>query len=202
MPIDPASRRTATGLLTKLSSAQLNDPSDFLELLYDEMRQLAKQMMGSERENHTLQPTSLVHEVFLRLINAEDLDINSKDHFYILAAQTMRRILIDHARSNNRLKRGGGQLHLPLTIADPESKKPLDPSEILALDEALEKLRLLDERKMKIVELRFFGGLDEESSARILGIARSTASNDWRFARAWLMNELKDDTGSTSDDPA
>lgn len=163
-------------------------------MMYEEMRGLARQMMASERQNHTLQPTALVHEAFLRLINTSGLDVNSEDHFFMLAARVMRRVLIDHARGRNRLKRSGGREQVPLTVASPEFATPINPSDLLAIDDALEKLRALDERKAKVVELRFFGGLDEEISARILGISRSTASSDWRFARAWLLNELSNDT--------
>ena len=162
------------------------------ELLYDELKSLARQMMNAERADHTLQPTALVHEVFIRLINSEEIEVNSKDHFMMLAAQVMRRILIDHARSTKRQKRGGDLHRIPLTIADPESKEPITPETLLAIDDALEKLRSLDERKARLVELRFFAGLDEEQAARILGIARSTASSDWRFARAWLLRQLSE----------
>ena len=147
-------------------------------------------MMNSERADHTLQPTALVHEVFLRLINTDEVHVNSKDHFMMLAAQVMRRVLIDHARATKRQKRGGDHDRIPITIADPESNEPISPETLLAIDEALNKLRELDERKAKLVELRFFAGLDEEQAAQILGIARSTASSDWRFARAWLLRQL------------
>lgn len=192
MPQNREVKQRATAMLTRISLGDDADSSALSALLYDELRELAQSMMNNERANHTLQPTALVHEVFLRLINAQDLEINSQDHFFILAAQVMRRVLIDHARGVNRIKRGGGKEQIPLTIADPESDQPIDPSELLAIDEAIERLRALDERKAKIVELRFFAGLDEESAARVLGIARSTASSDWRFARAWLLRELAD----------
>lgn len=182
----------ATRLLTGFVSSDQPGFEELSTILYDELRELAHQMMSQERANHTLQPTALVNEAFMRLINAENLDISSKDHFYALASQTMRRVLIDSARATQRLKRGGDKQRVPLTIADPESKGVLEPDELIAIDEALERLRALDERKAKIIELRFFGGLDEESTARILGISRSTASSDWRFARAWLLNELSD----------
>lgn len=195
MQFEHHTRNLATRLLNEFSASDMANPIEFSSMLYDEMRQLAKQMMHDERDNHTLQPTALVHEAFIRLINADGLDINSKDHFFMLASKVMRRILIDHARSTNRLKRGGNWHQVPLTVVNPESKSPMDPSEILALDEALDRLKSLDERKARVVELRFFGGLDEETSARILGIARSTASSDWRFARAWLMDQLKDENG-------
>jgi len=192
-------KQRATAMLTRLSRGDEADSGALSALLYDELRQLAQGMMLSERPNHTLQPTALVHEVFLRLINAQDLEINSKDHFFLLAAQVMRRVLIDHARGANRIKRGRDHSHIPITIADPESDQPIDPSDLLAIDEAIERLRALDERKAKLVELRFFAGLDEENAARILGISRSTASSDWRFARAWLLRELAD---HRDEDPA
>ncbi|MFK7758524.1 MAG: ECF-type sigma factor [Phycisphaerales bacterium] len=187
----------ATQLLTQLTQGQAGDPTELSAMMYEELRTLARQMMASERQNHTLQPTALVHEAFMRLINAQSLDINSEDHFFMLAARVMRRILIDHARGTNRLKRSGSNQQVSLTIADPESKVPVNPSDLLAIDEALDKLRELDERKAKIVELRFYGGLDEETAARILGISRSTASSDWRFARAWLLDQLNMD-GNTN----
>lgn len=188
----------ATQLLTNLSRNGLEDPGELSAMMYDELRLLAKQMMGDERQNHTLQPTELVHEAFLRLINSTGLDINSQDHFFLLASRVMRRVLIDHARGHNRLKRGGQHQQVSLTIADPESDAPIDSADLLAIDEAITRLRALDERKAKIVELRFFGGLDEEMAARILEISRSTAASDWRFARAWLLNELSNDSGSSS----
>lgn len=192
-------RILATRLLTGMTDLDQSDPVELSAILYDEMRQLAQMMMHSERKNHTLEPTALVHEAFIRLINAEELDIRSQDHFFLLASQVMRRILIDHARSKNRLKRGGDWQVVSMSIAEPESKSAIDPDELLAIDEALDRLRELDERKAKIVELRFFGGLDEETAARILGISRSTASSDWRFARAWLMDQLSSHSRSNTD---
>lgn len=211
---DSESRDHATRLLSDWSSSGLSeraffgldstgsegiDASELSVMMYDEMRQLARSMMNNERQNHTLQPTALVHEAFLRLINTDGLDVRSQDHFFLLASRVMRRILIDHARTKNRLKRGGEWCMITMSIAEAEAQSPFDPSELLAIDEALEKLRKLDERKAKVVELRFFGGLDEETAARILGIARSTASSDWRFARAWLMDQLKSTREPSSD---
>ncbi len=190
----------ATRLLTGFVSSDQPGFEELSLILYDELRALAYQMMSSERANHTLQPTALVNEAFMRLINSDGLDINSKDHFYALASQTMRRVLIDSARASGRLKRGGDHERVPLTIAAPQSKSTLDPEELIAIDESLDRLRALDERKAKIIELRFFGGLDEESTARILGISRSTASNDWRVARAWLLNELASHQSRGDDD--
>ena len=190
MPTDPGIQSKATAILNKMTLGDDADSAILAELLYDELKSLARQMMNTERADHTLQPTALVHEVFLRLINTDEIHVSSKDHFMMLAAQVMRRVLIDHARATKRQKRGGDHDRIPLTIADPESKEPISPETLLAIDDALNKLRDLDKRKAKLVELRFFAGLDEEQAARILGIARSTASSDWRFARAWLLRQL------------
>jgi RNA polymerase sigma-70 factor (ECF subfamily) len=190
MPTNPGIQRQATAILTRITTGDDADSAILSELLYDELKSLARQLMNSERADHTLEPTALVHEVFLRLINTEEVNVNSKDHFMMLAAQVMRRVLIDHARASKRNKRGGDHNRVPLTIADPESNEPISPETLLSIDDALCKLRELDERKASLVELRFFAGLDEEHAARILGIARSTASSDWRFARAWLLRQL------------
>lgn len=179
-------------MLTRVTLGDQGDASAFSELLYGELKLLAREMMRSEQANHTLQPTALVHEVFLRLINTDEVDVNSKDHFMMLAAQVMRRVLIDHARGVNRQKRGGERQRVPLSVANPAFEEPINVEQLIMIDEALERLRGLDERKARLVELRFFGGLDEESAARILGISRSTASSDWRFARAWLLKQISD----------
>ena len=181
-------------MLTRLTRGDSCDPSELSALLYDELRAMARRMMGQERANHTLEPTALVNEAYLKLINSEGLGIESKDHFFLLAARVMRQILIDHARGVNRLKRGGDRQRVPMTIACVDADTQIDAGDLLAIDEALVDLRALDERKAKLVELRFFGGLDEQTAARILGIARSTASSDWRFARAWLLSRLGEDT--------
>jgi RNA polymerase sigma factor (TIGR02999 family) len=190
MTTNPGIQRQATAILSRITTGDDSDSAILSELLYDELKSLARQMMNAERADHTLQPTALVHEVFLRLINTDELEVNSENHFMMLAARIMRRVLIDHARAIKRQKRGGDHKHVSLTIADPESNEPISPETLLSIDDALEKLRALDERKAKLVELRFFAGLDEEHAARILGIARSTASSDWRFARAWLLRQL------------
>lgn len=189
-PTDPIHPDDATRLLEALTRDSDADPSLLLDAMYDELRAVARGMMNQERIAHTLQPTALVHEAYVRLINTDGLQVESRDHFFLLASQVMRRVLIDHARGVNRIKRGAGFDRVCLTIADPESQAALDPADLLALDESLNMLRDLDERKARVVELRFYGGLDEESTARILGIARSTASSDWRFARAWLQNAI------------
>lgn len=192
MTLDAPTRDHATTLLGALAEDDTRDPGELAAIMYGEMRALAAQLMAHERAGHTLDPTALVNEAYLRIVNAESLDVSSRDHFFMLAARVMRRILIDHARGVNRLKRGGDRERIRMTVSEAGIDLGLEPSELLAIDEALEHLRTLDERKARLVELRFFGGLDEETSARVLGVARSTASSDWRFARAWLMDRLSD----------
>ncbi len=183
-------QQTATRLLTRLAQGHRDDIDALSDLMYDELHGIARSLMASERAGHTLQATALVNEAYLRLIGSEDLAVSHHDHFVALASTVMRRILIDHARSVGRYKRGGGRERVSLTVADPHAPIPLDPDDLLAIDEALTDLASLDARKARVVELRFFGGLDEEVVARVLGIARSTASSDWRFARAWLLNRM------------
>lgn len=199
MPTNPAIQSRATKMLTRVTLGDQRDAGEFTELLYGELKLLARDMMRSERANHTLQPTALVHEVFLRLINSDEVDVSSRDHFMMLAAQVMRRVLIDHARGAKRKKRGGELQRVPLSVADPAFDEPISAEQLIIIDESIERLRGLDERKARLVELRFFGGLDEEAAARILGVSRSTASSDWRFARAWLLKQIGDaDHGSES----
>ncbi len=188
--MDTNLQETATRLLTRITRGNTGDIEALSELMYDELHAIARMLMAGERDGHTLQATALVNEAYLRLINSQDLDVSCKDKFLSLASTVMRRILIDHARGANRLKRGGDLDRVPLTVANPEADLGIDPADLLALDQALDELAQLDQRKARVVELRFFGGLDEQVVARILDIARSTASSDWRFARAWLLNKM------------
>ncbi len=188
--MDTDLQQTATRLLTRIPLGSAEDIEALSELMYDELHAIARMLMAGERDGHTLQATALVNEAYLRLINSADLDVSCKDRFLALASTVMRRILIDHARGAARLKRGGDLDRVPLTVASPQAELGIDPADLLALDQALDQLAQLDARKARVVELRFFGGLDEETVARILEIARSTASSDWRFARAWLLNKM------------
>ncbi len=158
--------------------------------LHGELRDLAAALLRRERRDHTLQPTALVHEAYLRL--GDRLGIawrseNGEAAFRALAATAMRRILVDHARAHTADKRGGGWIRLDLPEASLEAPEPI---ELLALHEALESLAALDERKARVVELRFFGGLTGDEIADALGVARSTSEADWFFARAWLRKRL------------
>lgn len=160
-----------------------------LPLVYDELRALAACALRRERPDHTLQPTAIVHEAFLRLIDQTHAEYNSRTHFFAIAAQVIRRILVDHARQHGAAKRGAGWMKITLSHAAQPSRD--DELDLLALDEALTTLASLDPRQAKVVELRFFGGLSVEEAAKALGVSPRTIEEDWRMARAWLKRELE-----------
>lgn len=178
-------------LLTRTMSGEPDAEQALSGLIYDELHRIAERLMAHERSGHTLQPTALVHEVYLRLGESGPAGQDGRDRFLGLACRVMRNILVDHARGRNRLKRGGPDA-VRVALGPIESPEPgtSDSGDILALHEALGKLAALDERKARLVELRFFGGLGEAEAARVLGVSRATASSDWRFTRAWLAVEL------------
>jgi len=159
-----------------------------IPLIYVELRTLAGAAMQHERPGHTLQPTALVHEAFLRLVRQNQRSWESRTHFFAAAAETMRRLLVDHARSRNAAKRGAGHTNEPLDglLVSFESRS----TDLMALDSALKKLRDLDTRQCRIVELRFFGGLSVRQVADVMGVSESTVERDWRMARAWLFREI------------
>jgi RNA polymerase sigma-70 factor, ECF subfamily len=161
---------------------------DLLELVYDELRGLANTFIRKEREGHTLQPTALVHEAYLRLLELKDIEWRSREHFVAMAATMMRRVLVNHAIGRKREKRGGGQLKLSLTEADQFSTGA--GIDFIQLESALNRFGGLYQQECRIVELKFFGGLSAAEIAEILNISRSTVERDWKFARAWLMREL------------
>jgi RNA polymerase sigma factor (TIGR02999 family) len=156
--------------------------------VYDELRRLAAGYLRRERADHTLQPTALVHEAYVRLAAQRGVDWRNREHFVGVAAEMMRRVLVDYARRHGRTKRGGG-LRLPLNEADGFAEGEAD--ELVALDEALRRLARRHPQKSRIVELRFFGGLSIEETARILNVSDSTVERDWKFARAWLAREME-----------
>lgn len=162
-----------------------------IELVYRELRRIAAGYLGREARDHTLQPTALVHEAYLRLTRMDANDWQNRSHFFAVAAKLMRNILVDHARAQQSLKRGQGFVIIGLDEA--LHSTPSKPSEILALDEALERLANFDPRQSRIVELRFFSGLNEEETGHILGISARTVKRDWRSAKAWLYKELHSD---------
>jgi len=158
-------------------------------VIQHELHRLAARQMAGERPGHLLQPTALVNEAYLRLVNWRDVQWQNRAHFFGTAAQVMRRVLVDVARSRGRAKRGRGQVHVSLTEAE-RQPAAMDRADLLALDEALKALEEVDARKSRVVELRYFGGLNLEETALVMGVSVATVRRDWSLARAWLFREL------------
>lgn len=185
-----------TRLLRELDEGRPGAADRLAPLVYEELHVLAVHAMRREREGHTLQPTALLHEAFFRLMGQQDVAWQNRAHFYGIAATAMRRILVDHARRKRAAKRDGGvrvtlEDHSALSAGD--SGRVLD---VIALDDALQRLGELDPRQARVVELRFFAGLEVEETARALGISPATVKRDWTFARAFLLRELGDASGA------
>lgn len=178
----------ATRLLEQMHAGSRSAADALLPIVYDELRRLAAAYLREERLGHTLQPTALVHEAYVRLIRGAQPDWRGRAHFLAVAARAMRRTLVNHALAHKAEKRGGGRTMLGL---DPALvPQPSNGVEALELHEAIERLQALDERKARLVEMRFFAGMTMEEAADVLGVSLSTAEADWRFARAWLAKEL------------
>lgn len=158
-------------------------------LVYDELRQMARRRMRGERPGHTLSPTALVHETYLKLAGLERIEWRNRAQFFALAAQAMRQVLVDHALRRKARKRGGGQIHVTLGEGVGGHTPPIE--EILALDEVLRRLESIDERRARVVVCRFFAGMEVEETAAALGVSEATVKRDWAFARAWLNRELR-----------
>jgi RNA polymerase sigma factor (TIGR02999 family) len=175
-------------LLDQISGGDQAAAGRLLPVVYDELRALAGSFLRAERPDHTLQPTALVHEAYLKLVGQVQVTWANRAHFMAVAASAMRRILADHARRRRAAKRGGGWHEITLDEAvDLDSGRDLD---LVDLDEALTKLASLDQRKSRVVELRFFGGLTNPAVAEVLGVSRKTVADDWTVARLWLRREL------------
>jgi RNA polymerase sigma factor (TIGR02999 family) len=191
---------TEKGEVTRLLKAMAHgDPQaadSLLPLVYAELHRLAKAYMRRERPDHTLQPTALVHEAFLRLAGAASLSAQDRTHFLRTASQAMRRVLVDHARARNAQKRGGA-LHVTLDEAIAGRTEP--PIDMLALDDALDRLGAAEPRWAQVVELRYFAGLEIPEVAAALGVSPATVKRDWQFARAWLSRELGPDAAAAPD---
>jgi RNA polymerase sigma-70 factor (ECF subfamily) len=177
-----------TQLLLKWSEGDSSAREKLMPLVYDELRRLAWAYLRRERGNHTLQPTALVNEAYLRLVDQQNVEWQNRAQFFGLAARLMRNILVDHARSHQAVKRGGQHYSVSLSRADQVSEQP--EIDLVALHEALERLATNDQQKGDIVELRFFGGLTIEETAEVLEISHATVERDWKLARAWLRREL------------
>jgi RNA polymerase sigma factor (TIGR02999 family) len=177
-----------TALLVRARQGDARATDELLPLVYDELRSIATQHLSRERSNHTLQPTALVHEAYMKLVGPGDVKWDSRAHFFGAAARAIRRILTDYARGHQSLKRGGGRERISLEQVDLES--PGDGIDLVALDGALDRLAEIDLQKSKVVELRFFAGLTGEETALALGVSPSTVAREWAFARVWLRREL------------
>jgi RNA polymerase sigma factor (TIGR02999 family) len=178
-----------TLLLRRLATGEQDAIQKLIPLVYHELHRLAAHYMRGERKDHTLQPTALVNEAYLKLVNREQVNWQDRAHFLGVAAQVMRRILTDHARSHCRVKRGGHQHKLSLDDVFVFSQA--QSAELLAVDASLDRLAQFDVRQSRIVELRFFGGLTIEETAAVLGISPKTVKRDWSVARAWLFGDLE-----------
>jgi RNA polymerase sigma-70 factor (ECF subfamily) len=183
-----AAPHRVTRLLDEWSRGNRDALDALMPLMHDELHRLARGYLARERPGHTLQPTALVNEAYLRLIGERDMRWQSRAHFIAVAAQLMRFILVDHCRKKKGAKRGGGAVFV--TLDDDVAVSDQRGAELIALDEALSALAKQDERKSKIAELRYFGGLSVEETAEALSISVATVMRDWRLTRAWLQREL------------
>jgi RNA polymerase sigma-70 factor, ECF subfamily len=177
-----------TNLLQELKNGNKGAELKLIPLVYAELRRIAAAYLHREVAGHSLQPTALVHEAYLRLTVIKEIDWQDRSHFFAVSANVMRRLLVDHARANRAGKRGNGWDAISVNEAILPS--PQRAPEILALDEAITRLAALEERQAKIVELRFFAGMNEEETGEVLGISARTVKRDWRIAKAWLYKEL------------
>ena len=180
-----------TALLRAWSAGDTEALEKLTPLVYRELHRAARRYMVGERSGHTLQATALINEVYMRLVDVRNIDWQNRAHFLAICAQLMRQILTDFARSRHYQKRGGEARHLPLNEALVVSSQP--DRNLVELDEALKRLALFDERKSRVVELRFFGGLDVNETAKVLKVSSQTVMRDWRLARIWLLRELSGD---------
>jgi len=189
MPDRTMTSRQVTTLLAAWTDGNEDALQKLIPLVHRELRGLARRAMLRERGDHTLQPTALVNELYLRLVDVREVHWNNRAHFYALSARLMRRILVDLARSKGYAKRGGGVRTIEF-IDDKVQPVQRQDQDLEALDEALKALEIIDPRRSQVVELRFFGGLDVDQTAEVLKVSRRTVLRDWTLARAWLFREL------------
>lgn len=178
-----------TGLLQAWSNGDQSALEKLTPLIYGELRRLARHYMAGERRDHTLQPTALVNEAFLRMIGSAGVEFRNRAHFFAISAQLMRRLLVDFARSRGYQKRGGNAVQLPLDEA--VAAIPARTADLVALDDALSELAKVDPRKARVVEMRFFGGLTADETAAVLKVSPDTVARDWSLSKVWLLRELK-----------
>jgi RNA polymerase sigma-70 factor (ECF subfamily) len=180
--------RDVTRLLARWKDGDEAALQQLVPIVHEELRRLARRQMAGERPGHTLQPTALVNEAYLRLVNLKQMQWQNRAHFFAMSARLMRRILVDFARSRGYQKRGGGAQQVSFTQALEVAEG--QATDVVALNDALEALADVDERKSRIVELRFFGGLSVEETAEVLNVSRETVKRDWKFAKMWLLRDL------------
>ena len=177
-----------TGLLVAVQRGDAAAVNQLIPVVYEELRRLAKRHMARQRKGHTLQTADLVSEAYLKLVNVKEAGWKDRIHFFAVASQAMRSVLVDYARRRGYAKRGGNPIKVSLSEADQAAEEK--SAEVIAIDEALGRLAALDPRKSRVVELRYFGGLTVEESAELLGVSSKTIDREWRWARAWLHREL------------
>jgi RNA polymerase sigma factor (TIGR02999 family) len=185
---EPPSRGHVSQMLAGWADGDAAARAALLSIIYDELHRLAHHYMRGERPGHLLQTTALVHEAYLRLVDVDRMQWRDRAHFFAMAATTMRRILVDHARGQGREKRGAGAV---LTPIGSELPAPAPEVDVLALDEALERLAAIDPQQAKVVELRYFAGMTIEETAAALDVSTGTVKRDWSVAKAWLYRELR-----------
>jgi RNA polymerase sigma factor (TIGR02999 family) len=188
--MQPPSPKEVTRLLKDWGSGDSTALDQLIPIVYDELRAVAARYLRRERQDHTLQATALVNEAYLRLIDQKQVQWQNRAHFMGVAAQMMRRILVDHARSHNRAKRGGGAQKIPLDEAMVLGEER--SNDLVELDEALTALGVFDERKSRIVEMKYFGGLSMEETAEVLHVSVITVAREWNLAKAWLYTHIED----------
>jgi RNA polymerase sigma factor (TIGR02999 family) len=178
-----------TRLLARWKDGDEDALQQLVPIVHEELRRLARRQMAGERPGHTLQPTALVNEAYLRLVNLKQMQWQDRAHFFAMGARLMRRILVDFARSRGYQKRGGAAKQVSFTEALEVAEA--QATDVVALNDALEALADVDERKSRVVELRFFGGLSLEETAEVLNVSRETVKRDWQFAKMWLLRHLR-----------
>jgi RNA polymerase sigma factor (TIGR02999 family) len=183
-----ATAEEITGLLTTWRGGNHAALDRLLPLIQQELHRIARHHLAHERQGHSMQPSSLIQEAFLRLLPGRDVEWRDRSHFFAAASTVMRHVLVDHARKRRRLKRGKAAVHIPIDEAVVLSPDQME--ELVAIDLALQRLAAFDERKSKVLEMRLFGGLSIEETAEALKVAPNTVLRDWSFARAWLRQEL------------
>lgn len=185
----PPRANNATVILAAVQCGEPKAAEELLVLVYDELRRLAASKLAQEAPGQTLQPTALVHEAWIRLVGSQPHTFNDRIHFFRAAAEVMRRIIIDRARSKRTKRRGGGLHRVEIEALDPATPEPDD--QLLAVNDALDKLALEHPTQAELVKLRYFAGMANEEVAKVMGISISTVKNHWAFSRAWLLNEIE-----------